>query len=149
MREYYFKILRILLIYMKLFEYIFYRFYILFYPSQSAWRAAMFAMLLLSVSVYIYLVSIYTLVASMGWVRFVSLFVNSSYDFSILLVGLMVQLLVYQVLVSENRHKKIYHSFRKNKPSRFLRVAFFAYLLLGIASLIAFVVILEYTSRLG
>lgn len=134
---------------MKLFEYIFYRFYILFHPPQSAWRAAMLAMLLLSVSIYIYLVSLYALFASLGWVRFVSLFVNSSYDFSILLVGLMVQLLVYQVLVSENRYKKIHYFFRRNKPSQQLKIAFFAYIFLGVASLIIFLVILEYTSRLS
>ncbi len=134
---------------MKLFEYIFYRFYVLFYPSQSAWRAAMLAMLLFSITIYIYLVSLYALLASLGWVRFVSLFVNSSYDFSILLVGLMVQLLVYQVLVSENRYKKIHLFFRKNKPSNSLKAAFFTYITLGIVSLITFVIILEYTSRLG
>jgi len=134
---------------MKLLEYIFYRFFVLFYPEQPARQSAFWAMLLLSVSVYVYLVNFYALLAWFGLVRFVSLFVNSSYDFSILLVGLIVQLFIYQSLIYENRFVRIHQFFTKNRPSQELKLSFLIYLVLCGISFLSFLLILEYTSRLG
>ncbi len=134
---------------MKLLEYIFYRFFMFFYPVQPAGRAAFMAMLLFSISIYIYLFNLYALMASFGWVRFVSLFVSSSHDFTILFVGVVVQLLIYQCFIHENRFVKIHQFFSKYEVSSLFKVFFISYLALWGMSLLSFLIILEYTSRLG
>ncbi|NJL14308.1 MAG: hypothetical protein HC913_15725 [Microscillaceae bacterium] len=116
---------------------------------QRRRRAAFWAMLLLSMVVYTYLLALYALMALAGWVRFVSLFVNPSYDFGVLLVGIGVQLGVYQGFVNEGRYLKIYQAFQRKPISASLRLGFWIFAAGSLSCLIFIIALVEITSRWG
>ena len=129
---------------MRFINFVFYRFYQ--FSSRFRWakNAALLAMILTSITIYLYLISFFALFSLFNTADFISVFVNNSADFSVLLIGLLVQLVLFQLFIYDKKYLEIAEEFENKEKSTLLRlnIVFWVYLIGSLLSLLIFILVL-------